>query len=237
MSVRYDVDAYVDTYYSTILPPDRAILEFLAGWHKGLPPGGNYIEVGAGPNLFPLMAAAPYRSTIHVTDVSTEALDYTRQVLAQDDLSPPWPQFYVKLAAMHVDYAGCVPVTARLRDICRFEQMSVFDLPQRTYDHASAQSVLETLSDDFEVFEAACRTFLGCLVPGGSFVVNMMLDSRAYTLDGRTYQQAPVSLEYAENVLSRGATVQSLALNCPEHIIREGHSGIAVITGRTPKAT
>ena len=236
MAIGYDADAYVNTFYNTILPPDRAILEFLAGWHKGLSlPGGKCIEVGAGPNLFPLMAAAPYRSSIHVTDVFGEALAYTQQALATDELCHPWQQFYDKLTALHSDYAECAPITARLRDICQFERLSVFDLPQRTYHSASTHSVLEALSDDFDVLEEGCRTFLDCLMPGGSFVVSLMLDSRAYALDGHSYQQTPVSVEYAEHVLSRGAiNVQSLHLTGPENMIREGHSGLAVITGKRP---
>ena len=64
----FDCAAYVGNNYETLLDPDKAILGRLMDFYQDLPPGGSVLEIGAGPNLYPILAASKAAGEIHVTD-------------------------------------------------------------------------------------------------------------------------------------------------------------------------
>ena len=230
----YDVESYLDLHYSKLLAPDEIIIVALAEFHAAVPLGGHMVEIGAGPNLYPLLAAGPYRERIHVTDISPTALRYLRETITDGARQSIWRPFLDILEQSPIWASSREGLDQRLRANCTFQECSVFDLPDNRYDVASSHFVVEALSDQRSRVEQACRKVISCLRPGGHFAVSVMLDSSGYTLDGVvTYRTVPLSAEDVVALFSEGSSnLDALLLDQPEHIIREGHSGMMLVTGQ-----
>ena len=193
-----DPEAYVARNYAEISVPDRTILSALTALHRRARHGGSMIEIGAGPNLYPLIAAGVHRNPILVTDVSTRNLQYLQHHMEIQQLDPLWDRWLAELRKIDSTYERLGPNLNLLRQRCSFEKVSIFDIADDCYDFASMHFVAESLSDDPQVFEAACSKLIACLVPGGCFAASFMLGS----------QGAPVG----DVVLPRHATQQNRGL-------------------------
>ena len=227
---RYDIARYVDTYYTKPLQADLQLLTHLAELHRESPIGGSMIEVGCGPNLFPLMAAAPWRERIHVTDIAPGPLAYVRQQINGGLQAPVWQRFQQRLAAVDSDaYGDAFAVASRLQDICSFECLAVNELPESVWDHCSCHFVLHALSEREGSFSAGARQVVRCVVPGGTFAVSVMLDSTSYVLDGVRHECEPVTSPMVEAAL--GSEASDLSCWMFDDVIREGHSGMMLAIG------
>lgn len=229
----YDIQAYIDTYYSTPSPTDGQILVRLAEFHAALPSGGTMIEVGAGPNLFPLLAAAPFRSAVLVTDISHRPLEYVRRQIDAPALDANWCAFTQILASKDGRYDDPGEIVNRLRRICSFGLMSVLDLPEGGWDCCSSHFVLHAISSSDADFELACGRVVRSVRPGGGFAVSLMLGSAEYALDGVRHSCVDVTADWASEIFrSEAASVSCHVFDGPESIIRSGHTGQMLIVGR-----
>ena len=168
---------YSQRNYGEALLPDIEISRRLIAFHESLPPGGSYIEIGVGANLLPLLAAAPLRDQIVVTDVSAANLAYVRQEIA-DGLSPLWRAWHERLDASRGESQPLEKTLQRLRELCVFEQVSVLDLSDGTYDASSMMFVAESMTGRLDEFTEACQRCVRCVRPGGGFAAALMLESR-----------------------------------------------------------
>ena len=229
---KFDCDAYVSKNYSEVSVPDRAILEQLIDIHGTLPPGGEMIEIGAGPNLYPLIAASIHRDRILVTDVSDTNLRYLQQHIALPQTSEPWNRWLTLTQQIDPAYDYLGSNLNILRDRCRFERVSVYDLPEAAWDFSSMHFVAESISNEYREFVLACEKSLRCVRPGGSFVASFMLSSHGYSTGDIDYPATAVGADEILSVLSRDCDeLNHIILEGSENIVREGHTGILFAFG------
>ena len=229
----FPCDAYVDHNYKQVSLPDRGVCEQLAAFHRGLPAGGNMIEIGCGPNLFPILAAAPHRAQIYVTDLPSVTVNYQKSHSA-GTLGEPWDMWLQLLAENDPSYAmSSEEMSATLRDKCAYANVSVFDLPESVYDSSSMHFVAESLSDHYDEFHEAAVRAVRCLRPGGSFAVSFMLGSAGYTYDTMELPAVAVSAYDILSILETEADdLQCMILEGHAYTVREGHTGMLHVSGR-----
>lgn len=228
----FDSDSYVAENYNIISVPDRAILKFLVDCHKRYPLGGSMVEIGAGPNLYPLLAASVFRARIFITDISARNLQYLKCQINSEVLSGPWPNWVDALQELDEGYGRLEDNPNLLRERCTFEQLSIFDLPEEQFDFSSMHFVAESITSDFEEFVAGCDRAVQCLKPGGAFAASFMLSSQGYFTGNVEFPAVAVDAQQICKVLARQCTtLRHFVLEGPKHVIREGHSGILLVYG------
>ena len=74
--------------YRDLHPSDDDVIRHHAAFYRRIPPGDVRVslELGAGPNLYPLMLAASVSPRIEVVEPSAASIAYLRQ---QTAASPP----------------------------------------------------------------------------------------------------------------------------------------------------
>lgn len=229
---QFDCDAYVFKNYSEVSSPDRVILEHLIDLHRELPVGGEMIEIGAGPNLYPLMAASRYRDNILVTDISDVNLRYLQHHIASPQAAPPWNRWLSLIQALDTAYRSLGSNLNLLQDRCQFRQLSVFDLSEASYDVSSMHFVAESITNDYGEFVLACQRAVRCVRVGGSFVASFMLSSQGYLTGDVDFPATNVGPDEILSILSSEASdLRHVVLEGYENIVREGHTGILVAIG------
>ena len=224
----FDPEPYVAENYAEPLAVDQKILKGLADFHESIPPGGTCIEIGAGPNLYPLLAGAKSRDKIIVTDISRRLLDYTQDTISGEGLGPIWGQWQEQLEATNPEFANH-DVSQTLREKCEFAQCSVMDLPENSFDALSMHFVVESMTKNPSEMVEGLKKALGSLKPDGRFAMSFMLSSEGYSSPGEEFPAVSMTASQVE------AMVGSLAseLHCQElpFNVRAGHEGILFVTG------
>ena len=219
---------YRDRNYSQILPQDDRILRNLAEFHADLPAGGDCIEIGAGPNVYPLLAAVRFRSSVLATDISAAALGYLRH-LVRGPLPDECAHWQQRLNEIDPRYGTPQSAQRSLRSKCTVERMSVFDLPEDQYDVASMHFVAESATEDHDEFVQACQRAVRCVKRGGAFTVSLMLQSEGYEADGHYFPA--VSLSAAQALQPFAEEASTLHHEIVYGSVRDGHDGMLFTAG------
>ena len=214
--------------YSQILPQDDHILRNLAEFHAGLPAGGDCIEIGAGPNVYPLLAAVRFRSSVLATDISDAALSYLRR-LKRGPLPDEWDRWQQRLNEIDPRYGTPLAAQRALHEKCSVSRMSVFDLPEGEYDVASMHFVAESATESHDEFVGACRRAVRCVKRGGAFTASLMLSSQGYEADGRRFPAVSLSAEQALEPFAGEAS--ALRHEIVSGSVRDGHDGMLFTAG------
>ena len=99
---RWPVPTYLAENYRELHRSDAAVIARHSAFYRGLAPGGvgRAVEVGAGPNLYPLFLAAGAARRIDAVDRSAAGLAYLRRQLA-DGPDPTWLPFWERCRALN----------------------------------------------------------------------------------------------------------------------------------------
>ena len=117
----------------------------------------------------------------------------------------------------------------RLRDICTFEQISVLDISENSYDSSSMMFVAESMTNDLGEYGEALLKSVRCVRPGGSFAVALMLNSHGYNAGDATFPAVPVKPQEIKALIDPEASeveYSEISFN-----VREGHEGMLLVTG------
>jgi hypothetical protein len=185
---RFDPEAYVAHYYGDPHPDDDDVVRRTSAALAA--PGRDDLEivdVGTGPNLFPLLAALPFARKLTVWEYAESNIAWLRRELARDALRAPWTHFWEVAAAAHGRAHGAVQdPAAALRARTEIVQGSIFDLPSRRWDAATMFFCAESITARQDEFERACEAFARAAKPGGVLAAAFLAGSRGYEVGDRT---------------------------------------------------
>lgn len=228
----FDCEAYVASNYGEISAPDLSIVELLLQVHAQVPNGGSMIEIGVGPNLYPIMVASAHRERIHVTDYSLRNLAYVEQHLSADRWLAPWNHWATVIESLDGTHSHLGGGPVAVRTICEFDQVSLYDLGEAIYDFSSMHFVAESITSDYDELIKGCRNSVRCLRPGGSFVASFMLKSEGYTTAASKFPAVNVDVDTIHQIMRPYCrTLDYVLLADPEHAVREGHRGMMLVYG------
>lgn len=233
---RFDPDAYVAHYYSDPHPDDdevvrRTCAALAAHGRTDL----DVIDVGTGPNLFPLFAALPVARRLTVWEFAESNIAWLRRELDQGVLRAPWEHFWRVAAEAHRTERGSSiadPIGA-LRDKAEIVQGSIFDLPQRKWDAATMFFCAESITARQDEFERACAAYARAVKPGGVLAAAFLAGSRGYRVAEEDYPAVSItsdSLQQAFQGLAHDLELAGIGAMGEE--IRSGYSGMVFLTAR-----
>ncbi len=232
----FDPDAYVAHYYSDPHPDDDEVVRLTCA---ALAAAGRddleTIDVGTGPNLFPLFAALPVARRLTVCEYARSNIDWMRRELAQGALRPPWAHFWEVARDAHAARGAAItnPI-AELAGKCEINQGSIFDLPARTWDAATMFFCAESITERQDEFERACAAFARCVRPGGVIAAAFLAGSKGYRVGEEDYPAVSVSPDTLEQAFSSLARdIQIVGIGAMAEEIRSGYSGMLFLTARS----
>jgi hypothetical protein len=228
----WPVSTYLNENYRTLHVSDDAVLAHHSALYRSIAPGSlaRAVEVGAGPNLYPLLLLSGLARRIDAVDQSASGLAYLqRQLDAGPD--PSWEPFWRRCRelnpALPADIAAALARVRVLRGDLR-------DLVGGGYDLASMHFVAESATEDPAEFQQFCAAFTGAVRPGGLLIAAFMENMARYELgDGSSWPGTPVDMAAVTEVFE--------PLTCDLHVSRidqdpglpaYGYTGMVLLSAR-----
>jgi hypothetical protein len=188
---RWPVADYLGEFYRELLPVDGAVIDHHSAVYRRLAPGsvGSSVEVGAGPNLYPLMLAAAASRRIVAVERSAANVGYLTGQL-RDGPDPSWAPFYARCRREQPALPGTMAEALSRVEVVRD---SVLRLAPGGHDMASMNFVAESVTEDFAEFTRFCLAFVRAVRPGGQLVAAFMENMGRYYLgEGAPWPGRPV---------------------------------------------
>lgn len=227
---KFDPVSYVKDNYAKIHDEDRKIIKILVQFYERLPHLNKSLEIGGGPNLYPLMLALLYVDNIDVLDFSFRNVDYLKQQLRQPERN--WYLFWDLLKKLSPRYRA-INVIKDLMKKVHVTQGSIYKLPDRTYDLASMFFCADSITDSPEEFELACRKFVHAVKHSGFVAAAFMEKSEGYMIAGERFPSVSVDSQLLQRIFQPEITELRM-YRIPKAInaLRPGYTGMLLLTGR-----
>ena len=198
---QWPVSDYLAEVYHEVLPADDAVLRHHSAFYRGFEPGhfGRSLELGAGPNLYPLMLAAAVSREIEAVEPSAASVAYVDRQLT-DGPDPSWQRFYRRCRELQ----SALPATlAEALSRVRVRRGGAGDLEPAGYDLASMHFVAESATEDLDEFREICHAFVRAVRPGGCLVAAFMENMGRYQIGtGPHWPGYPVDSEIVRSVFA-----------------------------------
>ena len=231
---RWPVPTYLAENYRELHRSDDAVIAHHSAFYRGLPAGGvdRAVEIGAGPNLYPLFLASGAARRIDAVDRSAAGLGYLRRQLT-DGPDPSWEPFWRRCRELN----PTLPVTTA-DALARVHVVpgDAFALASAGYDLASMHFVAESATEDADEFAAFCAAFVAAVRPGGHLVAAFMENMARYELgDGSRWPGLPVDAAAVKEVFAPLADeLQVDRIDADPGLPAYGYTGMVLLSGRRP---
>lgn len=232
---RFDPEAYVAHYYADPHPDDDSVVRFTAEALAACAGAGEIetLDVGTGPNLFPLLAALPVAKRVTAWEYSQANVDWLRKELAGGVLRAPWDHFWEIARVPHGARAAISEPIQALNAKAEIVQGSIFDLPARQWDAATMFFCAESITERQDEFERACAAFAGAVRAGGALAAAFLAGSRGYSVGEEDFPAVSISPASLEQAFAPLATDIKLTLiGDREEEIRSGYTGMIFLSAR-----
>lgn len=224
----FNPELYLRANYVSILPPDREILKYLVSFYKKSNPSGEFVEIGSGPNLYPIFAALPYAKKITILELGKQNIAYLEKQFDSFDLI--WHQWINLLKELDPIYS--IDFHQEFINKVIIESGSLFDLPENKYQLASMHFVAESVSQDLDEFYLANKKFALSLMPKGIFSASFMEGSEGYSSPGSFFPAVHIiSKEVKRSLKPFSDDLDVLRIQTNQGIVREGHTGMLLALG------
>ena len=225
---RFKPNAYYEHNYAHVHPADLAIARRLTDVWAEI--GGVYraIEIGAGANLYPILAALPHVTHLDVTDYSGRNVDWLKQELTHFD--PRWLRFHPELGMTVEGVAHLLSRRVRVR------HGDVYALVPGRYDVASMHFVAESITADLGEFQRICGLVMDTVTLGGYLLASFMLGSEGYTVAGVKFPAVSIGLDDIAKAFGKHDIRHLTTIDQGEEWLRPGYEGMAFAWVQKEKA-
>jgi NNMT/PNMT/TEMT family len=237
---RFNPEWYFHHNYDAVRQDDHQLLRWIreqfvhrfdlrGSFRKG-------IDIGAGANLYPALAMAPYCRSITLRDYAQPNVDWLQQEITKR-FRPSWYDFWEVLAG-EGEYKSVQDPRECLAERAVYERGSIFDLPQHAYDIGTMFFVAESITADQREFETAVRSFVHSLRSGAPFAAAFMKGSRGYQVDTESYPAVAIDSDRVRDCLAGIAydvEIRVIELHETDEPLRDGYDGMILATGRRTK--
>ncbi|WP_405851698.1 class I SAM-dependent methyltransferase [Streptomyces sp. NBC_00090] len=231
----WPVADYLAENYRRLHPCDIGVIRHHAAVYRSYAPGSlsRTLELGAGPNLYPLMLAGAASRRVDALEPSAASVRYLRRQLAAgpDD---SWQPFYALCRSL--DPALPESVTEALGRV-RVVRGTAEDLAEGTYALASMNFVAESITEDFDEFTALCAAFVRAVRPGGRLVASFMERMPSYRIGtGPLWPACPVDGAALRAVFAPRTTDLRIERLAKDRTLPEyGDTGVLLLSAVRPE--
>jgi hypothetical protein len=231
---RWPVPTYLAENYRDLHASDNAVIVHHSASYRDIAPDSldRVVELGAGPNLYPLFLASGAARRIDAVDRSAAGLDYLRAQLT-DGPDGSWEPFWRRCRDLNPQLP-IAPEQALSK--VRVVHGDAFQLGAAGYDAASMHFVAESATEDPDEFQRFCAAFVGSVRPGGLLLAAFMENMSRYRLgDGTRWPGVPVSASDVEQTFAPlTAALQVSRIDADPALPDYGYTGMTFLVARRP---
>jgi hypothetical protein len=202
---QWPVADYLSEIYRELHPEDDAVIAHHSAFYQGFSPGHfrSSLELGAGPNLYPLMLAVSVSRRIEAVEPSAASVAYLNRQL-NDGPDESWQVFYSRCRQLQPALpATLVEAMSRVR----VRRGGAHDLEPASYDLASMHFVAESCTEDIDEFGDICLAFMRSVRPGGYLVAAFMENMGRYQIGtGPQWPGCPIDSDIVRAVFAPQTT-------------------------------
>jgi hypothetical protein len=226
----FDTEGYVTDNYATLHDFDRHIITALSPYYRSLAPRSLAcsLDVGTGPNLYPLMLVAAASRRQEVLERGARNVAYLRRA-CREGADPAWAPFWRLCRQLNP------ALPTELDDVLRglaVHQGDAFHLPSGRYGLVSMFFMAESVTADRDEFKQLCHRFALAAAPGGHLVAAFMAGMPEYELGGQTLPSFALDRHTLEAVM-RPVTRQLRVRQLPaDPTLPYRHDGVLLLTAR-----
>jgi len=228
----WPVEEYLAENYRELHPSDLAVINHHGAFYRHLAPDSVAVslELGAGPNLYPLMLAAAVSRDIHAVERSAASVAYLNRQL-RDGPDPSWSPFN---AACRAGQPALPPALPDALARVRVSQGDLAGVTPGAYDLASMHFVAESVTEDATEFNDLCAAFAQAVRPGGLLVAAFMENMGRYELgDGSSWPGYPVDVGAVREAFAPYADRLVLdRIDADPTLPDYGYTGMVLLTAR-----
>jgi hypothetical protein len=233
---QFDAEAYFNHYYGEPHPDDDRVIACAVNAIKQARPLDSeldVVDVGTGPNLFPLFCVLPRARSLTVWEYAETNVTWLRAELERDAMRTQWRHFWgVTRRAYGPDYRLAENPMPALRAKTTVMRGSIFDMPARRWDVATMFFCAESITEREDEFDAACTAYARAVKPGGALIAAFLVRSAGYVVADHPFPVLSLSVEAIEQVFSRHVDgMKAETIGIVEREIRSGYSGFVFLTG------
>lgn len=229
---KFDPYTYLEDNYSNIHEEDNLIIHELVNYYSSLPKLEMALEIGIGPNLYPVMAMLPIVRKIECIDYSAANITYLKKQLKKLDAN--WYQFWDQFNNLNQRY--CINLLENLKEKLVIKKGDIYSLGENKYDLASMFFCAESITTNHNRFVSACRRFINSVKPNGYLVAAFMENSQGYKIEDVEFPSFPVDLELINKVFrdkTNNLDVKRIPL--AKQPLRSGYTGMIFLTATRNK--
>lgn len=233
----FDPETYFQQYYGEPHPDDDGVIRHACRALSSAGPKGkelDTVDVGTGPNLFPLFCVLPRARSITAWEYEKRNVEWLKRELSTDTLRPQWKHFWqVAVDAYGLGYDLPENPIPTLRQKAEIRQGSVFELPERSWDAATMFFCAESITQKYSEFEAACVRFARAVRPGGTLAAAFLAGSPGYAVADQPFPALKISEADIHSVFaSVSSDAKTVNIGISERQIRGGYSGMVFLTAK-----
>lgn len=230
---QFDPETYLAHYYQDPHPDDDLVLRLTCEAFKNAQPSGalETVDVGTGPNLYPLFAALPRASTLTAWEYSQVNIDWLRRELAGATMRPQFEHFWKVARDAYGDPELPENPIPELKSRTRLHKGSIFDLPRQSWDAGTMFYCAEAVTTDPAEFDQACACFARSIKPGGTIVAAFLANSSSYELDGRRSPLMTLTEDSLKATFEKVAgRVETRPIGIVQEEVRSGYTGMVLLS-------
>ncbi|WP_327378045.1 class I SAM-dependent methyltransferase [Streptomyces sp. NBC_01216] len=228
----WPVAEYLAENYRRLHPCDRDVIRHHSAFYRQFPPDSlaRTLELGAGPNLYPLMPATAAGRRVEAVEPSAAGRAYLRRQLTHGP-EDSWEPFYALARALDPALPRTLAEALTRVHVVRGDAGT---LTEGRYDTASMNFVAESVTEDFGEFTALCEAFVRAVRPGGGLVAAFMAGMPSYRIgQGPLWPACPVDEPALRAVFGPHTTALRVTRLAKDRTLPEyGDDGVLLLTAR-----
>jgi hypothetical protein len=231
----FDPRNYLAEYYDRVGPENDGLLAFYARAYRTAGAGGQLLEVGGGPVIYPLLSAAAVVREIHFTDALQSNLDEVKRALEGSPDAFDWRPF-TRRALEHE--RGALPSEAEVSDrlalvgsrVTKLLPLDVRRLAEASagYDIVQANFVLDSITSTHDEWERLLRMLVDRVRPGGTLLMCALEGSRWWRIGDLQFPAVSLDADRLGRSLRAAGMVEIEVDRIPAETedLEQGYSGI-----------
>jgi NNMT/PNMT/TEMT family len=230
---QFDSDAYHFRNYANVLQPDLYLTRWTAAAFATWNGSGPVVDIGTGPSLLPLLCALSSATALAAWEYSQSNVTWLLRTLEQPVMPHGWRRFWNLIEETQAGSLEVDDAWRAFREKTTIHQGSIFELPRSKWAAATMFFCAESLTEDVDEFELACRCFARSVVPDGLMVAAFMENSKGYEVNGKTFPAVPVDRAAVLKAFDGLAHIVDVRrIDAKEYGVRLGYTGMIYIEAR-----
>jgi hypothetical protein len=234
---KFDSEAYFSHYYRELHPDDIEVIQRTVAALKAARPAGDRlscVDVGTGPNLFPLLAAMPRAAQVTAWEYAPTNIEWLRNEMTAPEMRRQLREFWdVIRQAWRPDYDLPAHPYPALQAKAALHQGSIFDLPARQWDAGTMFFCADSITQKMDEFERACTAYARSVKTGGTLACAFLLRSGGYEVAGQPFPVLRLTTPDVTAIFEKlAADLETHEIGMVEEEIRSGYLGMLFVTGR-----